>query len=208
MKPIPRCETLPADRDWWNQCPSSSDLPTPASLSHGWVGARRDPRRQAVSMGSFPINLFSQVCIALWGRDNAAWAQELGIAERTIRRYENGDMEPPEGVWRELLIRVQRVRDTWAYDQTEEDRWTKIADQIKARRTLLWHNVHMPDENILTLRDADQARTDFALIENHLEFIAGQLARVPTRGDLAKAALGIIFCSAVFTALFVWIVWH
>jgi len=66
------------------------------------------------------MNLFSRVGIALWGRDNAAWAQELGIAERTIRRYENGDMEPPEGVWRELLIHVQRVRDTWAYDQTEE----------------------------------------------------------------------------------------
>jgi hypothetical protein len=102
-------------------------------LSHGWVGARRDPQRQAVSMGSFPVNLFSRVGIALWGRDNAAWAQELGIAERTIRRYENGDMEPPEGVWRELLIRVQRVRDTWAYDQTEEDRWTELADEIKAK---------------------------------------------------------------------------
>ena len=84
-------------------------------------------------MGSFPVNLFSRVGIALWGRDNAAWAQELGIAERTIRRYENGDMEPPEGVWRELLIRVQRVRDTWAYDQTEEDRWTELADEIKAK---------------------------------------------------------------------------
>jgi hypothetical protein len=39
----------------------------------------------------------------------------------------------------------------------------------------------MPDENILTLRQADQARTDFALIESNLEFLAGQLARVPTR---------------------------
>jgi hypothetical protein len=58
------------------------------------------------------------------------------------------------------------------------------------------------------LRQADQVRTDFALIEEHLEFLAGQFARVPTRGDLAKAALGIIFCSAVFTTLFVWIVWH
>jgi hypothetical protein len=28
----------------------------------------------------------------------------------------------------------------------------------------------------------------------------------PTRSDLAKAALGIIFCSAVFTTLFVWVV--
>ena len=34
----------------------------------------------------------------------------------------------------------------------------------------------MPKDNILTLRDADQARTDFALIEGNLEFIAGQLA--------------------------------
>ena len=66
----------------------------------------------------------------------------------------------------------------------------------------------MPDQNTLALRQADQARTDFALIEEHLEFLAAQLARVPTRGDLAKAALGIIFCSAVFTTLFVWIVWH
>ena len=28
------------------------------------------------------------------------------------------------------------------------------------------------------------------------------------RRKVAKAALGIIFCSAVFTTLFVWIVWH
>ena len=57
----------------------------------------------------------------------------------------------------------------------------------------------MPDENILTLRRADQTRTDFALIESNLEFIAGQLAKQPTRGDLAKVALGIIFCTALFT---------
>jgi hypothetical protein len=66
----------------------------------------------------------------------------------------------------------------------------------------------MSDENILTLRRADQTRTDFALIESNLEFIAGQLAKQPTRGDLAKAALGIIFCSAILTTLFVWIAWH
>ena len=66
----------------------------------------------------------------------------------------------------------------------------------------------MPDQNILTLRQADQARTDFALIESNLEFLASQLAKLPTRGDLAKTALGIIFCTAVFTTLFVWIAWH
>jgi hypothetical protein len=50
----------------------------------------------------------------------------------------------------------------------------------------------MPDQNILTLQQADQARTDFALIESHLEFISAQLARRPTRRDLAGTALGII----------------
>ena len=33
----------------------------------------------------------------------------------------------------------------------------------------------------LTLRQADQARTDPAAIESNLEFIMSQLARVPTR---------------------------
>jgi hypothetical protein len=66
----------------------------------------------------------------------------------------------------------------------------------------------MSDQNILTLQQADQARTDFALLESNLEFIARQLAEQPTRGDLAKAALGIIFCTAIFTTLFVWFMWH
>jgi hypothetical protein len=78
----------------------------------------------------------------------------------------------------------------------------------KDYETVLRHNVHMPDAHMLTLRQTDQARTDFALIESNLEFIAAQLAKQPTRGDLAKAALGIIFCTAVFTTLFVWLAWH
>jgi hypothetical protein len=45
-------------------------------------------------------------------------------------------------------------------------------------------------------------------LKANLEFIASQLAKVPTRGDLAKTALGIILCTAVFTTLFVWIMWH
>jgi hypothetical protein len=70
-----------------------------------------------------------------------------------------------------------------------------VCQRLNNPVTAFWHNVRMADENILTLRQADQARTDFALIESNLEFLAGQLARVPTRGDLAKAALGIIFGS-------------
>jgi hypothetical protein len=60
---------------------------------------------------------------------------------------------------------------------------------INHQAILLWHNVHMSDEHILTLRQADQARTDFALIEDHLEFIASQLARLPTRAYLCRMLL-------------------
>ena len=66
----------------------------------------------------------------------------------------------------------------------------------------------MQDRHSLTLRHADQARTDFALIEGHLEFIAGQLAKVPTRGELARASLGMIFCTAVLMTLLVWLAWY
>jgi hypothetical protein len=55
----------------------------------------------------------------------------------------------------------------------------------------------MTDQRQFTLRQVDQARTDFALIESNLEFIAGQLVRVPTRADLARATLGIIFCNSL-----------
>ena len=66
----------------------------------------------------------------------------------------------------------------------------------------------MPAEHTLALRDAGQARTDLALIESTLEFIAGQLARVPTRVGLAKAALGIIFASAGLVILWAEAFWR
>jgi len=48
-----------------------------------------------------------------------------------------------------------------------------------------------------TLRQVEQTRTEFALIEAELEAIQTRLARTPTRKELARTALGIIFCSAV-----------
>ena len=59
----------------------------------------------------------------------------------------------------------------------------------------------MPDENILALRRTDQTRTDFALIEEHLEFLAGQLALIPTRKEQARNTLGVIFATAMLTTL-------
>jgi hypothetical protein len=50
------------------------------------------------------------------------------------------------------------------------------------------------------LRQADQARTDFAAIEPELEVIQRELARLPTRRKLAETALGIIFATMIVTA--------
>jgi hypothetical protein len=53
----------------------------------------------------------------------------------------------------------------------------------------------------LTLRLADQTRSDFAAIESDLQFIMAQLARIPTRKEQARNALGIIFATAMLTTL-------
>jgi hypothetical protein len=47
----------------------------------------------------------------------------------------------------------------------------------------------MSGQYTLTLRQVDQARTDFALLESHPETIAGQIARVPTRAFLCRMLL-------------------
>jgi hypothetical protein len=53
----------------------------------------------------------------------------------------------------------------------------------------------MTDERY-TQRLVGQARTDFAIIEDDLEAIYARLARMPTRAELVRAALGIIFGAA------------
>jgi hypothetical protein len=51
----------------------------------------------------------------------------------------------------------------------------------------------MPDEDALTLRQVDQARGDLYAIQDDLDFIKVQLARLPTRNDVWRAAmLGMI----------------
>jgi hypothetical protein len=54
----------------------------------------------------------------------------------------------------------------------------------------------MPDEHPLTLRQADQARADFAAIESNLEFIMSQPAEVPTRKQLARYSLLVMLGTA------------
>ena len=65
----------------------------------------------------------------------------------------------------------------------------------------------MPNEHTLALRQADQARSDFYAIEDDLEFIKEQLARLPTRKELARLTLLTILTTAAivlagFEALF------
>jgi hypothetical protein len=52
-------------------------------------------------------------------------------------------------------------------------------------------------EHRLTLRQADQAREDFAQILDELDFVKELLARLPTRRDQAFVSPKIMFGSAV-----------
>ena len=60
----------------------------------------------------------------------------------------------------------------------------------------------------LRLRQADQAREDFAAILDDLDFVKLQLSRLPTRRDLAKVALGIIFATAALVILWAEAFWR
>ena len=56
----------------------------------------------------------------------------------------------------------------------------------------------------LTLRRTDQLMTDITNLESGLEIIITQLASQPTLGDLAKTALGVMFCRAAITTPMTW----
>jgi hypothetical protein len=51
----------------------------------------------------------------------------------------------------------------------------------------------IPDfDSRFALRQADQVRTDIANLECGQELLMQQMARLPTRSDLARAAFGVI----------------
>ena len=55
-------------------------------------------------------------------------------------------------------------------------------------------------ERPLTLRQAAQARDDFAMIMDELDFVKAQLARLPTRRDQAFTPLLTVVLTAFGTA--------
>jgi hypothetical protein len=54
----------------------------------------------------------------------------------------------------------------------------------------------MSDEYPVSLHQVDQARSDLYAIESELDIIKAQLALLPTRKELARIALGVIFGTA------------
>jgi hypothetical protein len=61
-------------------------------------------------------------------------------------------------------------------------------------------------ERQLTLRQAAQARDDFAMIMDELDFVKTQLARLPTRSNQAFTPLLIVVATAFSTTALV-IIW-
>jgi hypothetical protein len=62
------------------------------------------------------------------------------------------------------------------------------------------------DPDRFTLRQADAAREDYAQLMEELDFVKAQLARLPTRKDLAFTPLRIILGTAATTTALV-ILW-
>jgi hypothetical protein len=65
--------------------------------------------------------------------------------------------------------------------------------------------VRLPNEYPLALRQADGARTDFALLEAELDFVKGQIAAIPTRKEIWRLAM--LSCSGL-TILLTLAFWH
>jgi len=68
--------------------------------------------------------------------------------------------------------------------------------------------VPVSDKHPFTLRQADQARTDFAIIEGDLEFLMQRIARLPTAADLWRAAVLIAFVAAVLGIVGIEALWR
>jgi hypothetical protein len=66
----------------------------------------------------------------------------------------------------------------------------------------------MRDEHTLALRQADQARTDFANVEVGLEFLMQRINALPTASDLWRAAMLIAFLAAVLGIVGIEALWH
>ena len=58
------------------------------------------------------------------------------------------------------------------------------------------------------MHQADEAGADCAAIESDLEFVMGQLAKLPTPREMAKTALAIIISTAALIILWAEAFWR
>jgi hypothetical protein len=66
----------------------------------------------------------------------------------------------------------------------------------------------MPDDHPFTLRQVDLARSDFAAIQDDLEFLKAQLARVPTRRNVLEMAIAGALWAAALVLVGEWLLFH
>jgi hypothetical protein len=66
----------------------------------------------------------------------------------------------------------------------------------------------MLDEYAFTLRQADRVRSDFVEMLDDLDLIKSQLARLPTRKEMARISLLAMTTGAALTALLMLAFWH
>jgi hypothetical protein len=66
----------------------------------------------------------------------------------------------------------------------------------------------MPDDHSFTLRQVDLQRSDFAVIQEDLEFLKAQLARVPTRRNLLDMAIVGAFWAAGLVLVGEWLLFR
>ena len=69
--------------------------------------------------------------------------------------------------------------------------------------TIIWHTARMPEHYDLTLLDpVNKLGRDIAIMRADIEELHAKLARMPA--VIARAALGIIFSTAIITTLLGW----
>jgi hypothetical protein len=90
---------------------------------------------------------------------------------------------PPREMGKHEVLRDSRV---WAWDDMSTGPLCELFHTL-----VIFSGVR---QTHLALRQADQARTDFAAIESERKVIQKQLTRLVTRRELAGSAFGIRIC--------------
>lgn len=80
---------------------------------------------------------------------------------------------------------------------------------LNDRETIFWADGwSLPDETRFTLRQVDQARCNFAILETEHEAIHVGLACTPTRADMTWTALGIILATTGVAIRWIEVLWR